>query len=390
MPILNSINQMHDEMKKWRQDLHQIPEIGLKEYKTSKYIKNKLEEWNIEYKDGYSNTGIVACVIGNKGNSEKSIGLRADFDALPMSEKNNFDHKSKNNGMMHACGHDGHTSMLLGGLKYLSENPDFDGKVFFIFQPGEEGWSGGEKMIQDGLFKDFKIDEVYALHNWPELPLGQFGVSEGPMMASVEDFDIIIKGKGGHAAIPDLAIDPVVISSQVILGIQTIISRNINPVDKALISVTKIHAGSAYNVIDDEVSLGGTIRTFKDDTRKIIEKKITETAKGISEANGAKAEIKFNRLYPATINSKEKSQFAASVARELVGENNVFTDVEPSMGGEDFSYLLNEKPGSYLYIGQKDENHNAYLHTTKYDFNDNLLPLGVNFWVNLVKKYFDK
>ena len=390
MPILNSINQMHDEMKKWRQDLHQIPEIGLKEYKTSEYIKNKLEEWNIEYKDGYSNTGIVACVIGNKGNSEKSIGLRADFDALPMSEKNNFDHKSKNNGMMHACGHDGHTSMLLGGLKYLSENPDFDGKVFFIFQPGEEGWSGGEKMIQDGLFKDFKIDEVYALHNWPELPLGQFGVSEGPMMASVEDFDIIIKGKGGHAAIPDLAIDPVVISSQVILGIQTIISRNINPVDKALISVTKIHAGSAYNVIDDEVSLGGTIRTFKDDTRKIIEKKITETAKGISEANGAKAEIKFNRLYPATINSKEKSQFAASVARELVGENNVFTDVEPSMGGEDFSYLLNEKPGSYLYIGQKDENHNAYLHTTKYDFNDNLLPLGVNFWVNLVKKYFDK
>ena len=390
MPILNSINQMHNEMKKWRQDLHQIPEIGLKEYKTSEYIKNKLEEWNIEYKDGYSNTGIVACVIGNKGNSEKSIGLRADFDALPMSEKNNFDHKSKNNGMMHACGHDGHTSMLLGGLKYLSENPDFDGKVFFIFQPGEEGWSGGEKMIQDGLFKDFKIDEVYALHNWPELPLGQFGVSEGPMMASVEDFDIIIKGKGGHAAIPDLAIDPVVISSQVILGIQTIISRNINPVDKALISVTKIHAGSAYNVIDDEVSLGGTIRTFKDDTRKIIEKKITETAKGISEANGAKAEIKFNRLYPATINSKEKSQFAASVARELVGENNVFTNVEPSMGGEDFSYLLNEKPGSYLYIGQKDENHNAYLHTTKYDFNDNLLPLGVNFWVNLVKKYFDK
>ena len=390
MPILNSINQMHNEMKKWRQDLHQIPEIGLKEYKTSEYIKNKLEEWNIEYKDGYSNTGIVACVIGNKGNSEKSIGLRADFDALPMSEKNNFDHKSKNNGMMHACGHDGHTSMLLGGLKYLSENPDFDGKVFFIFQPGEEGWSGGEKMIQDGLFKDFKIDEVYALHNWPELPLGQFGVSEGPMMASVEDFDIIIKGKGGHAAIPDLAIDPVVISSQVILGIQTIISRNINPVDKALISVTKIHAGSAYNVIDDEVSLGGTIRTFKDDTRKIIEKKITETAKGISEANGAKAEIKFNRLYPATINSKEKSQFAASVARELVGENNVFTDVEPSMGGEDFSYFLSEKPGSYLYIGQKDENHNAYLHTTKYDFNDNLLPLGVNFWVNLVKKYFDK
>ena len=390
MPILNSINQMQEEMKKWRRDLHKIPEIGLKEYKTSSYIKSKIDEWKIEYKTGYSNTGIVAWVKGNKGNSDRSIGLRADFDALPMKEKNNFDHKSKNEGMMHACGHDGHTSMLLGGLKYLSENPDFDGTVYFIFQPGEEGWSGGEKMIKDGLFKDFKIDEVYALHNWPELPIGQFGVSEGPMMASVEDFDIIIKGKGGHAAFPDLVVDSVVISSQIILAIQTIISRNINPVDKALISVTKIHAGSAYNVIDDEVKIGGTIRTFKENTRKMIENKIIHTAKGIAKASGADAEISFRKLYPATINSKEKSIFAANVARELVGEENVFTDIEPSMGGEDFSYLLNEKPGSYLYIGQKDENHKSHLHTTNFDFNDNLLPLGVNFWVNLVKSYFNK
>ena len=390
MPILNSINQMHNEMKKWRQDLHQIPEIGLKEYKTSEYIKNKLNEWNISYKDCYSNTGIVAYVVGNKGNSSKSIGLRADFDALPMIEKNKFDHKSKNEGMMHACGHDGHTSMLLGGLKYLNEHPDFDGKVYFIFQPGEEGWSGGKKMIEDGLFKDFKIDEVYALHNWPELPLGQFGISSGAMMASVEDFDIIVKGKGGHAAIPDLTIDPIVISSQIILGIQTIISRKMNPVDKALISVTKVHSGSAYNVIDDEVKLGGTIRTFKESTRKNIENKIIDIAKGISQANGADSEITFKKLYPATINSKEKSKFAVSVAQELVGNENVITEVEPSMGGEDFSYLLNEKPGSYLYIGQKDENHNAYLHTTNYDFNDNLLPLGANFWVNLVKKFFNK
>lgn len=389
MPILNSINQMQKEMEKWRKELHQIPEIGLKEYKTSSYIKDKLKEWNIDYKGGYSNTGIVAWVKGNNGNSDKSIALRADFDALPMNEKNIFEHKSNYEGMMHACGHDGHTAMLLGGLKYLSENPNFDGIVYFIFQPGEEGWGGGEKMIKDGLFSDFKIDEVYALHNWPELPLGQFGVSEGAMMASVEDFDIIIRGKGGHAAIPDLTVDPVVISSQIILAIQTIISRNMNPVDKALISVTKVHGGSAYNVIDDEVVLSGTIRTFKDEVRKIIEDKMEHTAKGIAKANGAKAEITFKKLYPATINSKEKSIFAANVAKDMVGENNVFTDIDPSMGGEDFSFLLNEKPGSYLYIGQKDEKHKAFLHTTEYDFNDNILPIGVNFWVNLVNKYFN-
>jgi len=390
MPILNSINQMQDEMKTWRQDLHRIPEIGLEEYKTSSYIKKKLNKWNIEYKDGYSNTGLVAWVKGNKGQSDKSIGLRADFDALPMNENNNFDHKSTNRGMMHACGHDGHTSILLGAAKYLSENPNFDGTVHFIFQPGEEGFGGGEKMIQDGLFQDFKIDEVYALHNWPGLKLGQFGVSTGAMMAAVDEFDIVVKGKGCHAAMPDLAVDPVIIASQIINSLQTIISRSTNPVDKALISVTKIHGGSAYNVIDDEVKLGGTVRTFKNETRDLIEKKINDTAKGIALANGGEAEIKYYRKYPATINSKNESVFAGNVAKELVGENNVITDIEPSMGGEDFSYLLNEKPGSYLYIGQKDNNHKAHLHTTQYDFNDNLLPLGVNYWVELVKKFFQK
>jgi len=390
MPILNSINQMQDEMKTWRRDLHRIPEIGLKEYKTSSYIKEKLKTWDIEYKEGYSNTGVVAWVKGAKGNSDKSIGLRADFDALPMTEKNNFDHKSTNAGMMHACGHDGHTSMLLGAAKYLSENPDFDGTVHFIFQPGEEGFGGGEKMIQDGLFQDFKIDEVYALHNWPGLQLGQFGVSTGPMMAAVDEFDIAVKGKGGHAAMPDLAVDPVVIASQIINSLQTIISRIINPIDKALISVTKIHGGSAYNVIDDEVKLGGTVRTFKNKTRDLIEKKIHDTAKGIALANGGEAEIQYYRKYPATINSKNESIFAGDVAKELVGEKNVVRDIEPSMGGEDFSYLLNKKPGSYLYIGQKDNNHNAHLHTTQYDFNDNLLPLGVNYWIELVKKFFQK
>ena len=390
MPILNSINQMQKEMQEWRRDLHKIPEIGLKEYKTSSYIKDKLKGWDIEFKDGYADTGLIAWVKGSKGDSKKSIGLRADFDALPMSEKNNFDHKSSNEGMMHACGHDGHTSMLLGAVKYLKENNDFDGTVYFIFQPGEEGFGGGEIMIKEGLLNDFNIDEVYALHNWPELPLGHFGVSTGPMMAAVDEFDIIVKGKGGHAAIPDLGVDPVIIAAQIINAVQTIISRVTSPIDKALISITKVHAGSAYNVIDDEVFLGGTVRTFKEKTRILIQNKLNDTAKGIAQANGGDVEFIYKPGYPPTINTKDESIFASEVAKNLVGDKNVVTDIEPSMGGEDFSYFLNKKPGSYLYIGQKDENHKAHLHTTKYDFNDNLLPIGVNFWVDLVKSFFAK
>ncbi len=392
MVVSNRINQMYEEMKTWRQDLHRIPEIGLQEYETSKYIKSKLSEFKIEFRDGYANTGIVACIKGSKGTSDRSIGLRADFDALPMPEKNDFDHKSTKEGMMHACGHDGHTSMLLGAAKYLSENNDFDGNVFLIFQPGEEGFAGGEKMIQDGMFDDFKIDEVYALHNWPELPLGSIGVNSGPMMAAVDEFDIIVKGKGGHAAIPQLAIDPVIIASQIVLAVQTIVSRSTDPVDKALISITKISGGTAYNVIDDSVKMGGTIRTFKPETRAFYEKKLNEISSGIAKANGADADVEFHltNKYPPTINSKKESEFAANVAKKIFGESNVNTNIEPSMGGEDFSYLLEKKPGSYLYIGQGDKNHEAHLHTTKYDFNDNLLPVGVNFWVELVKEYFAK
>ena len=392
MIVSNSINQMYQKMKAWRQDLHRIPEIGLEEYETSKYIKSKLSEFNIEFKDGYANTGIIAHIKGSNGNSDRSIGLRADFDALPMPEKNDFDHKSKNEGMMHACGHDGHTTMLLGAAKYLSENNDFDGNVYFIFQPGEEGFAGGEKMIQDGMFDHFKIDEVYALHNWPELPIGSIGVNSGPMMAAVDEFDIIVKGKGGHAAIPQLTIDPVVIASQIVLAVQTIVSRSTDPVDKALISITKINGGTAYNVIDDSVNMGGTIRTFKPETRKFYEKKINEIAAGIAKANGADADVEFHltNKYPPTINSKKESEFAANVAKKVFGDSNVNTNIEPSMGGEDFSYLLEKKPGSYLYIGQGDQNHQAHLHTTKYDFNDNLLPIGVNYWVELVKEFFSK
>ena len=247
-------------------------------------------------------------------------------------------------------------------------------------------------MIDDGMFNDFKIDEVYALHNWPELPLGTFGVNPGPMMAAVDEFDIIINGKGGHAAIPQLVVDPIIIASQVVIGIQTIISRSTDPIDKALISITKIHGGTAYNVIDDQVTLSGTIRTFKPETRKFIENKIKEISMGIAKANGANSTVQFDltNKYPPTINSKKETEFAANVAKQLVGDENVNLNIDPSMGGEDFSYLLEKKPGSYLYIGQGDNNHRAHLHTTNYDFNDDLLPIGVNFWVDLVKAYFQK
>ena len=388
MPILNSINQMLNEMSGWRKELHKIPEIGLQEFKTSEYIKDKLKSWNINYKSGYATTGVVAWIKGNKGSSKKSIGLRADFDALPMPEKNNFEHKSTHDGLMHACGHDGHTSMLLGAAKYLNENPNFDGTVYFIFQPGEEGFGGGKIMIEDGLFTDFNIDEVYALHNWPELPLGQFALNTGPMMAAVDEFDIIVKGKGGHAAIPQLTIDPIVISSHIILSLQSIISRFIDPVDPALISITKINGGTAYNVIDDQVVLSGTVRSFKPETRKSIENKIKQTVEGVTKANSAEAEVIYSNKYPPTINHEKQSFFASDAAKELVGQENVNLNVNPSMGGEDFSYMLEEKPGSYLYIGQKDKKHDSHLHTSKYDFNDHLLPLGVNFWVKLVDKYF--
>ena len=391
MVVSNSINQMYDEMKTWRQDLHRIPEIGLEEYETSKYIKEKLSEFNIEFKDGYANTGIVACIKGSKGNSDKSIGLRADFDALPMPEKNNFDHKSTNDGMMHACGHDGHTSMLLGAAKYLSENNDFDGNVYFIFQPGEEGFAGGQKMIQDGMFDDFKIDEVYALHNWPELPIGTIGVNNGPMMAAVDEFDIIVNGKGGHAAIPQLAIDPVVIASQIVLAVQTIISRSTDPVDKALISITKINGGTAYNVIDDSVKLGGTIRTFKPDTRSFFEKKINEIASGIAKANGAEAKIEFHltNKYPPTINSKKESEFAANVAKKIFGDANVNTEIDPSMGGEDFSYVLQQVPGVMAFLGVcpddvKDSLQAAPCHSNRMRLNETAMINGMALHVGMV------
>ena len=374
-----------------RRDIHRHPELGLHLPRTRATVLEALSDLDLDITLSNETSGIVATLHGARPGP--SVLLRGDMDALPMPEQTGLDFSSTEAGCMHACGHDAHTANLLGVARVLAKHTShISGKVLLIFQPGEEGFAGGEKMIQDGMFDDFKIDEVYALHNWPELPLGTFGVNSGPMMAAVDEFDITVKGKGGHAASPHLAIDPVVISAQVISAVQTIISRSTDPVDKALISITKINAGTAYNVIDDQVKMGGTIRTFRRETRAYIEKRLNELCKGIADAHGAEIKIEFDLVnkYPPTINSKEETKFAANVAKDLVGDDKVITDIDPSMGGEDFSYLLEKKPGSYLYLGQGDEEHSAHLHTTKYDFNDNLLPIGVNFWVDLVQKYFSK
>ena len=390
MSIIKKQSELHKNMVTWRHHIHKHPELSFKEELTSDYIASVLEANDIEMHRGLAVTGIVATIHGKK--EGRVIGLRADMDALPIQEKNDFSHKSVHDGKMHACGHDGHSTMLLGAAVHLKENNNFSGTVHFIFQPAEEGGGGGRVMVEEGIFEKFPCEAVYGMHNWPGMAEGQFAVHDTAVMAANETLKISIKGKGGHAAMPQLAIDPIVIASQIVIAVQTIISRSINPVDKALISITKIHGGTAYNVIDDEVKLSGTIRTFKPETRSFIEKKMKEVAEGIAKAQGAGVNIEFDLVnkYPATINSKKESEFAASVAKKVVGEENVITDVDPCMGGEDFSYLLNEKPGSYLYIGQGDNNHSAHLHTTKYDFNDNLLPLGVNFWVDLVKNYFEK
>ena len=388
MPILNSINQMQKEMQEWRRDLHKIPEIGLKEYKTSSYIKDKLKGWDIEFKDGYADTGLIAWVKGSKGDSKKSIGLRADFDALPMSEKNNFDHKSSNEGMMHACGHDGHTSMLLGAVKYLKENNDFDGTVYFIFQPGEEGFGGGEIMINEGLLNDFNIDEVYALHNWPELPLGHFGVSTGPMMAAVDEFDIIVKGNGSHGARPESGIDPVIISAHIATAAQTIVSRNANPQEMAVLSITQIQSGDAYNVIPHTAHMKGTARTFSNEIMKLLETNLTKMAKNIAEGMGATAEVDFRVTFPPLINDKDEIEFTGDVAAGLVGEQNVDRMSNRITASEDFSYMSNIVPGSYVTIGLGEDR--CEVHNPNYDFNDEILPLGATYWAKLVEQRLRK
>ena len=382
--MIKEIKQFHDEMTEWRRDIHQHPELKFEEIRTADLVAAKLEEFGIEIHRGLAKTGVVGTISNGDG---PSIGLRADMDALPLEEKNTFKHASSNPGKMHACGHDGHTAMLLGAAKHLASSKNFKGTVNFIFQPAEEGGGGGELMIKEGLFEMFPVDSVYGLHNWPGMPAGIFGVGSGPIMASVDTFDLTINGRGGHAAMPDQCIDPILIASQVVSALQSIPSRNTHPVDSVVISVTQIHAGDAYNVIPDSVQMHGTVRTFQPETRKEIPSSMLRVAEGVCVAYGGTCELNYMSGYPATINSVAETEISAKAVVDLLGEENIIRNPTPSMGAEDFSYMLEARPGCYVWLGigpGKGEG-GCMLHSSRYDFNDDVLPIGASYWVKLVE-----
>ena len=390
MPIIDSIAQQADNIASLRRQIHAHPELCFEEVQTADLVAAKLSEWGIPFHRGLGKTGIVGIV--KNGTSDRAIGLRADMDALPMQEFNTFAHASKHAGKMHACGHDGHTAMLLAAAQYFSLHRNFDGTVYLIFQPAEEGGGGAREMIKDGLFEKFPMQAVYGMHNWPGMAVGQFAVSPGPVMASSNEFKIVIKGKGGHAALPHDGVDPVLAACQMVQAFQTIISRNKKPIEAGVISVTMIHAGEATNVIPDSVELQGTVRTFTVELIDLIEKRMREIAEHTCAAFNATCEFEFERNYPPTINSAKEANFAANVMQGIVGADAVKTQ-EPTMGAEDFAYMLQAKPGAYCFIGNGDGDHRSIghgggpcmLHNPSYDFNDNLIPLGASYWVKLVE-----
>lgn len=382
MPIRADITADAPLLTEWRRDFHENPELGYQESRTSKLVAERLESFGLEVTTGLGGTGVVGTLRGADGAG--SIGLRADMDALPMQEEGEREHRSKVEGVFHGCGHDGHTTMLLGGAKSLAaaragkkEGPT----VHFIFQPAEEGLAGARAMMEDGLFERFPCDEVYGVHNWPDAPLGTACVSAGPMMAASDKVEIVITGTGAHAAMPHKGVDPVLIASHVITALQSLVSRGTDPVDAAVVSITKVEAGSAFNVIPQSATLGGTVRTFRPETRDRLEAEIAKVAEGIARAMGGDAKTVFSRGYPPTVNHEEPSRLFAQVARRALGEDQVETEVDPCMGGEDFAFMLEEVPGSYLWLGQGGDYN---VHHPLYDFDDRLLPIGANLWVELV------
>ena len=385
MPVLNSITEISKDMTEWRRYLHSIPELSFNEIKTAKFISSKLSEWGIKHEKNIAKTGIVAQIKGKKGNSTKTIGLRADIDALPIHENNNIEYKSTHKGVSHKCGHDGHATLLLGAAKYLSENPDFDGTVNFIFQPAEEGGGGANEMIKDGLLEKFPMSQVFGMHNWPDIPKGKFSICSGPIMAAVNTIQIKITGRGGHAAMPHQTIDPIIISSQIVTALQTITSRTIDPIETIVLSITQFHSGTTHNIIPDEVFLEGTLRTFSKDVENKAIKRIKEITENIAKSFLAKSEVSILDGYPATINSQKETDIASNIASEIVGKENVESNMKPVMGSEDFSFMLNKIPGAFIFVGQGDEKHNKPCHHAEYDFNDEILPIGTSYWIKLVK-----
>ncbi|MEZ5979038.1 MAG: M20 aminoacylase family protein [Planctomycetota bacterium] len=382
MKTLPEIRAFNADLVAWRRDFHMHPELGYEEVRTSGLVAERLASWGIEVHKGLGRTGVVGVLKGRETGG--TIGIRADMDALPMEEEGDVAHKSTVKGKFHGCGHDGHTTMLLGAARHLAAKRDFKGTVHFIFQPAEEGLAGGKAMVEEGLFERFPCDEVYGLHNWPELPYGQAVAMAGPIMAASDFFDVEITGVGAHAAMPHRGVDPIHVAAHVITALQGLVSRQTNPLDSAVISVTKVEAGSAYNVIPERAILRGTCRTLRPETRDAMEAGIARVAENVAKAFGARAVADFRRNYPPTVNHAPQSETFARAAEAVVGAGNVLRDAQPSMGGEDFAFMLEKRPGCYLWLGAGGAPTACNVHHPRYDFNDDLLPVGASLWVELV------
>ncbi|WP_057465118.1 M20 aminoacylase family protein [Pseudovibrio sp. POLY-S9] len=384
MPTINRLAEMHDEITAWRRDFHEHPEVLYETHRTSAKVAEILKEIGVdEVTTGVGRTGVVGVIKGRNGGAGKSIALRADMDALPMAEETGKEYASKNEGAMHACGHDGHTAMLLGTAKYLAETRNFDGTVILVFQPAEEGGAGAKAMMDDGLFTRWNVDEIYGLHNQPGTPIDHFATRSGPLMASTDEFTITVKGVGGHAAYPHNTIDPVVVGSQIVSALQSIASRNVGPLQSIVISVTFFQAGTAYNIIPDTAKLGGTIRTLDQAVRKQAAQRVKQVVEGVCAANGAGVDYDFADGYPSTSNHPDQTKFATQIAAEIAGSaDKVDENIDPTMGGEDFAYYLEEKPGAFIFLGNGES---AGLHHPKYDFNDEAIPYGCSYFIKLVE-----
>jgi hippurate hydrolase len=388
MAVINRIAEFHDEIKGWRRDIHAHPETAFEELRTADFVAEKLAEFGIQVHRGLATTGVVGVLDGRANSSGRSIGLRADMDALHIQELNGFDHRSRHDGKMHACGHDGHTAMLLGAAKYLAETRNFDGRVAFIFQPAEENEGGGRVMVEEGLFEQFPVQAVYGLHNMPGMPVGSVSLRSGPAMAAFDIFEIVVTGKGTHAAMPQLGIDPVVTGAQVVTALQTIASRRTAPLDSVVVSVTQFHAGDTWNVIPETAVIRGTVRSFRKDTQDRMQRDIERIARATCEAQGATMTLRYERRYPALVNSAAETDIAAAAAARVVGEDKVMLGADPLMGSEDFAYMLQARPGCYVWLGNGTEGGpgGCAVHNPRYDFNDEIAVIGASYWATLVEQ----
>jgi len=382
VPVIDRIAAMTDEMTAWRRHLHTHPETAFEEHETAAFVAERLASFGIDVDTGLAGTGVVGTLVAGDG---PAVGLRADMDALHIAEANELDYRSVHPGRMHACGHDGHMAMLLGAARYLAETRAFSGTVHFIFQPAEENEGGGRAMIEDGLFRQFPVEAVYGMHNWPGMPVGWFGVRPGPMMAAFDIFEIVVDGHGAHAAMPHLGVDAIVTGSAIVGALQTIASRATDPLDSAVVSVTRFQAGDTWNVLPDRAVLAGTTRSFRPEVRDSLELAIRRIAGAIAEAHGATADVHYERRYPPTINDAAETERAAAAAASVVGGDNVERDPRPSMGAEDFAFMLNEVPGAYVWLGNGGREGGCTLHNPRNDFNDAALPIGASYWATLVE-----